>query len=155
MLDRVLPKHFDNTFRGPSAAIWIFVLILLVKTAQSASVLFAGTSIVTGADGIPLDTYSPSAAQTLVSVWTLLGLSRLVIYLLSILVVFRYRSMMTLMFALLLLYDVGRHLVLHHLPIERVGTPPGPIVNNVLMGLTCVGFVLALLPGRRPAAQPA
>ncbi len=144
MLDKVLPRNIDNTFHGQKLAVWFFVLIVSVKIAQSLAVLFGGPSVVSSADGIPLDTYTPAAAQTVVSLWALLGLTRLWICLLCILVLVRYRSMVPFMFVLLLLHDLGRHLVLHFLPIVRTGTPLGPTVNLVLLGLTIAGLVLSL-----------
>jgi hypothetical protein len=153
MFEGVLPRHVDNAFGGQKLAVWLFALILLVRIAQSVSVLFGGASVVSGADGIPLDSYTPPAAQTVVSLWALLGLTRLLIYLLCLIVVIRYRSIMPFMFGLLLVQDVGRSLVLHFWPIVRVGTPPGPIVNLALTVLTIIGFVLSLLPRRNPPAQ--
>lgn len=150
MLQKVLPQHIDNTFRGPRYAVWLFALIVFVKTAQSICVLFSGASVITGADGIPLDTYPPPAAQAVVSVWALLGLTRLLVCSICLLALVRYRSMLPLMFGLLALHDVGRQVVLHYLPIARVGTPPGPIVNSILMVLAIIGFFLSLVPRADP-----
>jgi hypothetical protein len=155
MFESVLPQDFDNTFRGQRLAAWLFALILLMKTAQSVAVLFGGASVIRGADGVPLDTYAPPAAQTLISVWAALGLARLLICLLCLIVLIRYRSMLPLMFGLLALHDVGRQVLLQCLPIERVGTPPGPLVNSILMVLAIVGFVLSVLPRRNAAARTA
>ena len=127
MLDRILPRHIDNTFRGQKLALWFFVVIVLMKIPQSLAVLFGGPSVISSADGIPLDTYAPAAAQTIVSLWALLGLTRFWICLLCMLVLVRYRSMVPFMFVLLLLHDLGRNLVLHLFPITRTGTPPGPV----------------------------
>jgi hypothetical protein len=155
MLDRALPKYIDNTFRGQRIAVWLFVLIVFVKIAQSLAVLFGGRSVLSSADGIPIDTYTPAAAQTVVSLWALLGLTRLWICLLCILALVRYRSMIPLMFGVLLLHDIGKELVLHFFPIVRAGTPPGPAVNMILLALTIIGFVLSLWARHDPTSQPA
>jgi len=155
MLDKILPRNIDNTFHGQKLALWIFVFIVLMKIAQSLAVLFGGPFVISSADGIPLDTYTPAAAQTVVSLWALLGITRFLIGLLCLLVLARYRSMMPFMFGLLLLQDVGRHIVFHFIPIVRVGTPAGPTVNFVLMVLAIVGLVLSLLPNRNPPTQSA
>lgn len=155
MFESVLPQHIDNRFRGQKLAGWLFVLILFVKTAQGLAVLFGGASVLSSADGIPLDTYAPPAAQTIVSVWALLGFTRLLICLLCLLVLLRYRSMLPFMFGLLLLQDIGRDLVFHFMPILRVGTPPGPTVNLALVVLTVVGLALSLWPKRDPPARSA
>ena len=145
MFERVLPRSIDNTFTGHKPVLWLLALILFVKIAQSIAIIFGGASVVSGADGIPLDTYTPPAAQTIVSVWTFLGFNRLLIYLLGVLVLFRYQSLVPFIFGLLLVQDAGRYLVLHFLPIVRVGSPAGPTVNAVLTALTIVGLVLSLV----------
>jgi hypothetical protein len=136
-------------------AVWFFVMIVLVKIAQNLSVLFGGPSVVSSADGIPLDTYSTAAAETVVSLWALLGLTRLWIILLCILVLVRYRSMIPFMFVMLLLNDLGRIVVLYFLPIATTGTPPGPRVNLALLALTIAGLVLSLLKNRNQTRQSA
>jgi hypothetical protein len=146
MFEKALPRSIDNTFTGHKSALWLFALILLIKITQSVSVLFAGASVISGADGIPLDTYTPPAAQTIVSVWAFLGFTRLLIYLLGVLVLVRYRSLVSFMFGLLLVQDAGRYLVLHFFPLVRVGSPVGPTVNAILTALTMVGLILSLVP---------
>src|SRR2546428_11544933 len=96
------------------------------------------------ADGIPLDTFTPAAARTVVSLFALLGLSNFVICLLCILALARYRSMIPFMFALLLLEYLSRRLILQFLPIVRTGTPPGIYVSLVLLALMIVGLALSL-----------
>jgi len=155
MFERVLPRSIDNTFTGQKPAVWLLALLLFVKIAQSVSVLFGGASVIRGADGIPLDTYTPPAAQTILSLWAFLGFTRLLIYLFGVLVLFRYRSLVPFMFGLLLVHDAGRYLVLHFLPIVRVGSPLGPTANAILTALTIVGLVLSLMQNRnRPAQLP-
>jgi hypothetical protein len=45
----------------------------------------------------------------------------------------RYRAMIPLMFALLVLEYLSRGLILQFLPIVRSGTPPGSVVNLALL----------------------
>lgn len=35
MLDQLLPRRFDNTYRGHPLAIWLLVLIVVVKTGTA------------------------------------------------------------------------------------------------------------------------
>ena len=80
----------------------------------------------------------------MVSIFALLGLAAFVICLLCILVLVRYRSMVPVMFALLLLQSLGGRLILRFLPIVRTGTPPGFYVNLVLLALMIIGLALSL-----------
>ena len=150
MFNTLLPQRIDNSYSGQKLAIWLFAVVVFVKMLQSVFVIFVGDSIVRSADGIPLETYTPEAAQTVVAVFAAMGLSRLMISLLCVLVLVRYRSVTTFMFALLALHDVTRELILH--PI-RIGTPPGIIVNFVLFALTLAGLALSLWTQSNAEAQ--
>jgi hypothetical protein len=51
--------------------------------------------------------------------------------------------MIPFMFALLVLEYLSRRLILYVMPIVRTGTPPGTIVNLVLLALMIVGLALS------------
>lgn len=147
MFNQLLPRHADNAYRGHQVGLWLFGLVVLMRVLMSLNSIFNGYSIASGADGIPLSTYDPAAAHTVVSLFALLGLAILVICLICILVLARYRSLVPLMFVLLLFHYLGGRLVLHFLPIVRTGTPPGFYVNLGLMIVMVAGLMLSLRPG--------
>ena len=144
VFEQLLPQRIDHTYRGSKLALWLFGLILLMKIAMSLNSIFNGYTVATSADGIPLDTFTLTAARTFVALFALLGLSSFMICLLCILALTRYRSMVPLMFALLLLEQLSRRLILLFLPIFRIGTPPGFYVNLTLLALMIVGLALSL-----------
>lgn len=148
-MNRILPQQIDNTYRGHKLALWLFGLIIVVRVFQSLTILFSDTSTVVYADGIPLNTYTPAGAQAVMALFALTGISTLVIYLLSILVLVRYRSAVSFMLAVLALDYLARQLLNHFIPLVRTGTPPGPIVNLVLFVLMIAGLLLSLW--RKPA----
>jgi hypothetical protein len=147
MLNRLLPQRIDNAYQGRTLALWLFAVVVTVKILQCVSILFDTASIVRNADGIPLDTYAPAGAQTVVAIWALSGLERLIIAFLCVLVLVRYRSVITFMFGLLAMDYLARQLILFVHPIVRVGTPVGPIVNFALFVLVIVGLPLSLVKG--------
>ncbi len=142
--NRLVPQRFDNAYRGHKLALWLFGFFLLIKLVISVNSIFNGYSVATNADGIPLDTYAPAATRTIVSLFALLGLSRFVICLLGNVALFRYRSMIPLLFALLLLEHVSRRVILHFIPIVKIGTPPGFYVNLILLAVITAGLALSL-----------
>jgi hypothetical protein len=154
MLDRLLPQRIDNTYPGSRLALWLLALILSIKTAQSLLSIFNGYSVAISADGIPLETYPPASAQTVVAFLALSGFYHLLIFLLCVLVLVRYRSALPFMFALLMVDYLGRALILQFLPIVRTGTPVGPIVNLVLFALTIAGLALSLRSQGDRSASP-
>ena len=144
MLNQLLPRQVDNTYHGYKLALWLFALVVFMKVPMSLNSIFNGYMVASSADGIPLDTFTSAGARTVVSLFALLGLSRLMICLLCILVLARYRSMVPLMFALLLLEHLSRKLILFVMPIARTGTPPGFFINLALVALMIVGLILSL-----------
>ncbi|HAM52878.1 MAG TPA: hypothetical protein DCP92_20090 [Nitrospiraceae bacterium] len=145
---RILPQQIDNTYKGQKLALWLFGFVLLIKIVQSTVILINGGSVVKGADGIPLDTFSPDAAHTVVALFALTSLYRLIICLLGVIALVRYRGIITLMFAVLVIEYIVRQLILYFYPLGSIGAPPGPIVNFVLFLISVIGFALSLLNRR-------
>jgi hypothetical protein len=144
VLNRFLPQRLDNTYSGQRLALWLFALVVTVKIFQSLLAIFNGPFVLASADGIPLDTFTAATAQTVIAVWALSGLYRLIIYLLCLLVLVRYRSALPFMFALLVLMFLAAELILIFIPIVRAGTPAGPIMNRILFAVTIIGLVLSV-----------
>jgi hypothetical protein len=115
-------------------------------------VIVNGYSVAQSADGIPLETYPTAAAQTILAIFMLSSLRRLIISLICAVVLFRYRSVVPLMFIVLGLGYLGGEVIFQFVPIVRVGTPPGVIMNLIMFGLTVVGLTLSLW--RRGASHP-
>jgi hypothetical protein len=144
MQNRILPRQIDNDFRGHKLALWLFGATVLVKLAISLGTIFNGHAAASSADGIPLDTFTPAGAQAVISLFAIWGLAQLVICLLCILALVRYRGMIPLLFALLLLEFLGKRVVLFFLPIAKIGAAPGSVINLVLLGVMIIGFALSL-----------
>ena len=144
MQNRILPRQFDNDYRGHKLALWLFGAVIAVKLGISLGTIFNGHEAAGSADGIPLDTFTPAGAQAVVSLFAIWGIAQLVICLIGILALVRYRAMVPLLFALLLLEYLGKKLSLIFLPIAKTGSPPGSIINLVLLGAMIIGLALSL-----------
>ena len=144
ILSHLFPAQIDNAYEGSRIALWILGLLVAVRTMQSVMLLVNGPSIVQSADGVPLDTYPAAAAQTILALFALSAVSRLVISSICVVVLVRYRRAVPLMFLLLLVTYAAGQLVGRVIPIVRVGQPPAAIVNLTLLGLTILGLVLSL-----------
>lgn len=144
MFNQLLPQRIDNTYRGYKLALWFFALVVFVKAVQSLLSIFNGYSTAISADRIPLDTFTPASARTVVSLFALLGISHFMICLLCVLVLVRYRSMIPVMFTFLLLLYLSGRLILRFVPVVRTGTPPGFYVNLILLAVMIVGLTLSL-----------
>lgn len=148
MFARLLPDRLDAAYSGHRLGLWLFGLVVAVLCLQSTMSVVAAPSILQSADGIPLTRYAPDAAQTVVALFALLGFAKLLLPLLGVVVLARYRSAVPAMFVALLVARLGAQVVLRVHPIARVGSSPGVVVNRVLLALTLIGVVLSLTPPR-------
>ncbi len=154
MLTRLLPQRVENSFRGHPLAIWLFAPVVILKTGIALTTLFNGRVAAQTADGLPLDTYGAGGAEAVVALFAIWGLSQLMASVFGFLALVRYRALIPFMFTLLLLEQLARKVVLMVKPIARTGTPPGVVVNFVLLGLMIVGLVLSLISRPGPPQQP-
>jgi len=145
MISPILPSRADNTYRGYKAALWLFSFVVLLKMVISFNCIFSGYSVATSADGIPLETFTPAGAQAVVSLFATWGLAQLVLCALCLLALFRYRALVPLMFAVLLLEHLSRKVILVFVPIETKGSTAGNIVNLVLLCSMVIGLVLSFM----------
>jgi hypothetical protein len=147
MFSQLFPLRIDNTYRGHKFALPLFWLIVLVKTAMSVNSIFLGPMVATLADGIPLKTFSPNAARTVLAMFAIWGLGHLMICLLCILVLLRYRALVPFMFLFLLVEHVSRKLILHFIPIVSTGRHARIFFDVIPLALISIGLALSLWSG--------
>jgi hypothetical protein len=151
MLARLLPPSIGNAYGGPKAALWLLGFLAAIKTAMALNSIFNGYSVLTRADGVPLPSYPHAAAQTIVAMLAIWAVGQLILVLLALLALVRYRSMTPLVYALLLAEHLGRKLVLQLVPISRSNAAPASAINLVLLALMAGGLLLSVWrrdPGR-------
>jgi hypothetical protein len=147
MLDRIFPKQIDNNFHGRHLALWLFDFYLLVKLLQGTVSVFNTYTTATGADGIPLDSFGTAATQTVIQLFALLGLNLLVLPLLGVLALIRYRAMIPLLSLTMLIVYLGGRAIHVFYPVAGAGSggqPVGFYVNLVLIAVLLGAFALSL-----------
>jgi hypothetical protein len=144
MLDRILPERFDDPYRGHPLALWLFYAITLMTIARSGIHIFRSDGGAQSIATIPLDAFGPGGAATVISLFALWGLSQLLLGLLFAVVALRYRAMIPLMYALILVEYAGRIAIGFAKPIVTVGTPPGGPGSIAMIALGAIGLVLSL-----------
>jgi hypothetical protein len=150
MLSRIFPRQFDNAYRGHWLALWLLVPVMLMRAVEGVNSIVMTRQVATGADGIPLASYDPAAAATVVALFALLGLYGLILPLLGTMALIRYRTMVPLLYLLLLLVQLGSRAILMLDPITRAGVataggiPIGPAITYGLLATTALGLVLSL-----------
>ena len=151
MLDRIFPKQFDNAYRGHWLGIWLLVPIVLLRLVIGVNSMWHPYEIATTADAIPLDLYTGGGEAAAISMFVSLGFFFFLFALLGILVLIRYRTMIPLMYLLLLAQQLGSRVIGYFHPIVHAsGVHLGLTVTLTILALTLLGFVLSLLKTVKP-----
>ena len=146
MLDRIFPPTIDNTFRGHVAALWLFGVYVSLRIVINTNVIFNTRSVAVGGDGIPIDMLSPNAAATVLMVMAVQAVGQLVLAMLGLLVLLRYRAMVPLITVLLLAELIARRVYLVAHPIERTETiSVGTYLNYGFLALLLAILALSLV----------
>jgi len=149
MFNRLLPSVADFTYKGSRVAIWLLGLVLFMKVVIALGAIFNGHYSASVADGIPLDSYPPLAVQAFLTLLASLGLSQLMLGLLGVVVLFRYRALIPLFLLVLLIEYLARKGINAYLPIARSANAPGGAINWVIFGIMLLAFVLSMHPFNR------
>ncbi len=145
MIRRILPKRLENDYRGYKPALWIFAVISLMKVALGLGHIFNPDGGAQSVSHIPLDSYPTGAAQNVVAIFARMGLEQLLLGVLFVVVLVRYRAMVPLMYAVAVMSSVGGFALASFKPLSLAGPSGAGPLHLVLAGLSIVGLALSLL----------
>ena len=151
MLQGLFPQQVNNDYRGHRLALWLFYPITLVTLGRSLVHVFRDDGGAQSIATIPLDSYPAEATAAVVTIFALWGLSQLLIGLLYVMVLWRYRVLLPLMYLLLLVEYLGRMAIGNWKPIVTLETPPAVPGGYLIIVVSLVMLVLSLR--RTPAAE--
>lgn len=144
MWNHLLPKQISNQYLGHVLALWVFAAMTAVSIARSLAHIFLPDGGAQSIATIPLDAFSPAAAAVVIGMFAQWGLTQLMFGLLFALVLWRYRSLVPLMWAFIFLEWTGRLLLGFYKPFETVGTAPGAVGNRLFPVLALLMLILSL-----------
>ncbi len=147
MDNALLPATLDNRYRGHVLGLWLFGLVLFVRTGIAAGSAFNGRTAAGTADGLPLDVYGPAGAQAVIAMFAAWGVAHLFLNALGALVLVRYRALVPLYFTLLLAEHLARRVVFTLIPVAS--SEGFSLIGPVLLGATILGVVLSFVPRSR------
>ncbi|HJP68770.1 MAG TPA: hypothetical protein VJ846_07695 [Sphingomicrobium sp.] len=154
MLRLLFPPQFDNVFSGQRISLWILAPVLLFRTMIGINSMAVPRLVASRADSIPLDSFGPTAATSVIQMFAHLGLFYLAVSLLGWLALVRYRSMVPLIYLLIVVEQVGNKLLqlLYGNPVHGSTTTGALIVRGILV-LAVTGLVLSLIKRRGVASE--
>jgi len=141
--ETLLPARIDNTLTGRKLPFYFLAAYALLSAARSLVHLLAPDG---GAGSIAGMDLSVTGADGIIFAFALWGSAQLLLALIQLLVVIRYRALVPLMYLLLLLEILLRQLVGRMRPVTFAHTPPGAIDNHILLPLAALMLALSLWP---------
>jgi hypothetical protein len=151
-LSRLFPKQFDNDYRGYWVAVVLFVVVVALRVVQAVDVIVITEMVMKGADGIRIERFDPEAAQTAKALFSLLGVQGFILPILCFIALLRYRSMIPLMFVILLLQSLAGRIMITLRPVSMtpneaevfMGISIGLAFSLAVWAMTILGLVLSL-----------
>ena len=145
MLQRLFPITVNNDYRGQPVAKWALAALTLITLGRSLVHMFAPDGGAQSIASIPVDSYSPAAADALVTLFGLWGLSQLIIGCLYAITLWRYQRLIPLMYLFFICEYLMRLLAPVYTPgMETAHTPPGAIGNYLFLPLGILLLILSL-----------
>jgi len=144
MIEQLFPKTVDNHYRGLSIAKWVFVAMTVLTIGRSLAHIFLPDGGAQSIATIPLDAFSLAASAVVIGMFAQWGLTQLMFGLLYVIVLWRYQSLIPLMWAFIFFEWTGRLLLGFAKPLEAVERAPGAVGNLIFPIVAFVMLVLAL-----------
>ena len=153
MFGRLFPRQFDNSYRGPWLALVILGLLLFFRLAQTGMGLVSPVLVIAGPDGILFDTFNAPAQAAFTYVFRLLCLLNILLCLIGVLALVRYRAMVPLVYLVLLVLLAGQKVMGLLFPVPRAPEAFGGMMVLGMLTVTFLGLFLSLLRPRNRQAS--
>jgi hypothetical protein len=149
IINKIFPETLNNDYKGYRLALYVFYALTIFTLWRSQHHLLAADGGAQSIASIPLDSFTNAGTAAVIGVFSLWGLSQLIISILYLIVGLRYRAMLPLMYLLMVLeYLVRATYIPLVKPIPTIGTAPGAVGNLPLIILLLVMLTLTILEPR-------
>ena len=118
---KVLPKEINNNYEGQKIALYLFYFFTLMTVVRSLIHMFASDGGAQTIATIPLDTFTNEGASTVILIFSLWGLSQLIMCIFYVIVSWKYKSLIPLMYLFIFVEYLMRLILGVLKPIETSG----------------------------------
>lgn len=141
VLEKILPEQIKNEFPGHKFSAYAFLIITIITVARSLAHMFLPDG---GAESIATIDLSVGGADIIVSIFAQWGLSQLLMAGFYLVVYFRYKNLIPLMYIIIIAEYVGRIGMGLLKPLETMGTAPGGIGSLLVIPLAIILFIFSI-----------
>lgn len=149
MIKRIFPEVADNNYQGTKVALYFLYPFSFMTVTRSLIHILKTDGGAQSIATIPLDSYSSGAADAVIHIFAEWGLTQLLFGLLYVVVLWRYRTLIPLMYLFIFVEYSVRFLLTRYKPMELEGTAPGGVVNYIFPAITLLMFILAVRTRKR------
>lgn len=150
ILQKIFPKTIDNQFNGYKVALYFFYLLTLVTLWRSQHHLFSADGGAQSIASIPIDAFTSDGATTVIGIFSLWGLSQLIIGFIYVATALRYKSLIPFMYLLMWFEYLMRAVYIGTFkPVITIDTAPGVVGNYVFIILVPILLALSLLESKK------
>lgn len=151
IINTVFPRTINNNYKGLKIALYFFYFLTLVTLWRSQHHLFAADGGAMSIASIPLDNFTSDGEMAVIGVFSLWGLSQLIIGFIYIAVALRYRTLVPFMYLLMFFEYIMRTIYISNFkPIPTLETAPGAIGNIILIIIVPILFTLSIIQRKTP-----
>lgn len=144
----ILPPQLDNRFPGHRFVVGVFGIMTVLTLGRSLFHMFAPDGGAQSVAHIPLSTYPLPAAQAVIFVFALWGLSQLLMGIVYVVALIRYRALIPLLLLLMAAEYAGRILIHTYRILETTATPPGAYADRLTLPLALILLYFCRPTGR-------
>ena len=145
---KLLPDSIDNRYRGRKLSQYAFLILTAATIVRSLIHVFAPDGGAQSIATIPLGSYPADAAAAVILMFSLWGLSQLLMGFVYLGVYVKYKSLIPAMYVLLIFEYAMRIVVGQMKPIVTAGTAPGSIGNWIMVPVCVILLIFSLMPGK-------
>jgi len=148
MFEKILPGQINNEYNGYKVSEIAFLIIAIISVARSLLHIFLPDG---GAESIATIDLNIEGANVIVSMFALWGLSQILMATFYLIVYFRYKNLIPLMYIFIIMEYATRIGIGLLKPIETMGIAPGAIGNFIIVPLAVILFIFAIIEPHRAA----
>lgn len=140
----LFPKTIDDSYKGNKISLYFFYLLTIGTIGRSLVHLFASDGGAQSIATIPLNSYPEEAAQVVIHIFAEWGLMQLLFGIFYAIVIWRYKSLIPLMYSFILTEYSGRLFLSVYKPIVLEGIAPGGVGNYLMIPVALLMLLLSL-----------
>lgn len=151
MKEALFPKTADNNYNGHKLTKWFLYFYVFKSFFAGCVHMFAADGGAQSIASVALDSFSQGGADSVVTMFGLWGMEQFVIGLIAVVILWKYKSLIPMLWGVYAIEYIGRGIVGRFLTPGMITTytPPGAVMDYVLIPLAIAMFLFAMYSSKK------